>query len=54
MEMDRDRWKEAMKNDDIIIKSNMKITSMKKTSRTVIIIIIIMKTTEDSSKEDNA
>ena len=52
--MDMGRWKEAMKNEDIIIKNNMKITSMKITSRTMKINIIVMKITTGSSKEANA
>ena len=52
--MDMGRWKEAMKNEDIIIKNNMKITSMKITNRTMKINIIVMKITTGSSKEANA
>ena len=54
MEMKMGRGKMAMMNEDIIIKNNMKITSMKITSRTMKISIIVMKITTGSSKEANA
>ena len=51
VEMNMGRGKVAMKNEDIIIKNNMKTTSMKITSRTMKINIIVMKITTSSSKE---